>query len=348
MFSRYALKSHMVMHSDERPHKCDLCGKTFARRDSLKLHGYSHKTEKPFICTYCGKAFVSKYRLHAHTLRHEKKFPCNVCGKSYFANWALRKHMQLHTGDAPHVCDECGKQFTRRGYLVTHLLTHGGEKTHECEECGRMFLRKDTLEKHRIVHTDDKPYQCEICWRAFRVKSTLTQHHLMVHTKDPEKHQCTMCDKGFIKRVTCAGTWSRTARVTGRCAPCAVKASPENTRWTSTCGFTPERNHIHATSVVNHSLLSITGRNTGGCYTGSGSRSMLNHPQSSVNNVASPSTKKPKSKAAWQGFPSSRIKWLDDVILWHGIVNFFFFCLQKRSQFHQESLEFSIQALNIR
>lgn len=44
----------------EKPHKCNQCGKAFNRSSTLNTHTRIHAGYKPFICEFCGKGFHQK------------------------------------------------------------------------------------------------------------------------------------------------------------------------------------------------------------------------------------------------------------------------------------------------
>ena len=59
-----------------RPHVCDVCNKTFAKREHLTKHLRIHKSDnKRYSCEYCQKAFRDRYELVRHTRRHTGDFP---------------------------------------------------------------------------------------------------------------------------------------------------------------------------------------------------------------------------------------------------------------------------------
>ena len=65
---------------------CDICSKTFKRKEALDNHAIVHKDlPKDFKCVTCGAAFNSQQYLNRHISRHfaEKKHKCRDCDMAF-------------------------------------------------------------------------------------------------------------------------------------------------------------------------------------------------------------------------------------------------------------------------
>ena len=63
------LKLHELNHTDEKPHKCEHCGKLFRRKGDLTEHLLIHTGEKPYECDVCGKRFTQSSNRNQHYQR---------------------------------------------------------------------------------------------------------------------------------------------------------------------------------------------------------------------------------------------------------------------------------------
>lgn len=111
-------KSHLKVHSDERPFQCQLCTKAFKRKNSLNkhesIHNLDHKKEE-IKCNECLKTFKQKYNLIAHTNRYHSEnsgilrpFKCQFCISRFKLKHNLNKHMKsLHANKLKFQCALC-------------------------------------------------------------------------------------------------------------------------------------------------------------------------------------------------------------------------------------------------
>ena len=173
---------------------CSLCGNIYANSRCLRTHMLIHTGEKPFICPTCGEAFARSDKLKDHTRIHtgQKKparkpakmqtFPCSKCDKTFSRAHGLRYHMRRHTRERPYACYLCEKRFINVSDLNQHIKGHSNIRPFVCTECGNSFHRRCTLEKHQRIHTGERPYNCPECGKALRYKYSLTMH-MKTHKK---------------------------------------------------------------------------------------------------------------------------------------------------------------------
>ena len=53
------LKTHEIIHTDEKRFSCSKCEKNFSQSQHFKTHEQIHTDEKPFSCSKCEKTFSS-------------------------------------------------------------------------------------------------------------------------------------------------------------------------------------------------------------------------------------------------------------------------------------------------
>ncbi|XP_077299423.1 uncharacterized protein LOC143920413 [Arctopsyche grandis] len=169
------LNIHMRLHAGVKPYICDICSKTFTTKQIISVHMGIHTGVKPHICYICSKKFIQKHQIIAHMGTHTKVKPykCDICLKSFHRKWELSVHVVIHTGVKPYKCDICLKTFSKKQSHSAHMCIHTGVKPHKCDIC--------LLNVHLRVHNRVKSYKCDICLKSFLRKWELSAHVVM-HT----------------------------------------------------------------------------------------------------------------------------------------------------------------------
>ncbi|XP_033120382.1 zinc finger protein 91-like [Anneissia japonica] len=165
--NKYTQKSHLDRHKfshSENSVKCENCSRMFANGSELLAHRCKKENQKPtrFACELCHKTFSRKNDLKRHLFLHNgnKPFPCSYCTKSFVTRWLLKHHERSHTGERPYHC-HCGKQFVQKSHLDNHKILHAPQ-VFKCKHCRRRFSEKECLSKHEKIHLKDNEQETRI------------------------------------------------------------------------------------------------------------------------------------------------------------------------------------------
>nr|CAD7207324.1 unnamed protein product [Timema douglasi] len=178
---------HNLMNSQQKPHKCEACGKGFITPSKLERHNLIHSGEKPHRCEECGRCFSQVSHLRGHLLVHSAQINDKLGTASLgTASSATLKliHGLIQNQQKQFKCEECGKDFVTRSKLNRHGFRHTGQKPHKCDVCGKYFGDVGNLRQHLVIHSGVKPFKCEVCGKCFNVKKNLRRHGV-VHGGQP-------------------------------------------------------------------------------------------------------------------------------------------------------------------
>ncbi|CAG5120376.1 unnamed protein product [Candidula unifasciata] len=193
----FALKKHLMVHTQEYFYKCCICGKQFVEPGTLNNHMTSHKSGGMIRCKCCDQLFATRGALAKHKLA-SMEVKCHLCGQVFPNRTSRTQHYKVCHLDDILKCCKCTSMFSSAEELSVHMKKHNTYKKKQCPTCGKYFSR---LEKHIIVHKakaeidDSELFVCDKCPKKFTNRSSF-QRHLTIHSQD-KPYQCPSCPKKF-------------------------------------------------------------------------------------------------------------------------------------------------------
>ena len=195
------MKNHEVVHSEERPFKCEICDKGFRRKYDKNRHValvHIQKIDKSPNSQLPVNSIIPSNQPDA-----ERSSPANqqpaFSGSEFSLQTYLNQIMQNTAKIEPADDESDAHQMEPESSIASaasstsstsppkisfkveisrddgHVVmdtdipqTHKIEKQFYCSQCPKSFPYLSHLRKHQVIHFDEKPFNCDICNKSFR------------------------------------------------------------------------------------------------------------------------------------------------------------------------------------
>ncbi|GBM49823.1 Zinc finger protein 208 [Araneus ventricosus] len=196
------IRSRVPFPNERCKFMCDICNKFCVSKNSLKEHKLVHSGERPHKCEKCLRTFRFYYNFLRHQLTHEKpSLECKICFKVYAIKDSLKKHFFAHHAhESPDGfnCSLCEKRLSGIDSLWQHYLNHVNRYSFKCKVCNKGFGTRSALKSHTRIHPDP------LCKTAASSPSDVRCNSRSKHvaTENPgssELHEfkCNTCGRNF-------------------------------------------------------------------------------------------------------------------------------------------------------
>lgn len=182
--------------------------------------GYLALEERPFRCEDCGRTYRHAGSLINHKKSHQiGVYSCSVCSKQLYNLAALKNHLRVH------LKSKLGLTAPEEASQHPSAVSDSPPEEDSPGEPRDCHIRPPDVwggascpkeEEERGGGEEERPYRCEDCGRSYRHRGSLVNHR---HTHQTGVFQCSICPKQYTNLMALRNhvrVHLRAARLSGR------------------------------------------------------------------------------------------------------------------------------------